>query len=127
MTLTRLRPRATALVYRADGGCLLVLDRGKHHYSLPGGGMDRNEPALAAAAREVYEETRLEPVGAELLFEHRGAVNLHHVVRVFVRGDRVLLQRHELDGYRWWSGREKLPLNAHVRDILAKARWPGLA
>ena len=54
-----------------DGKCLVVRDRGRKNYSLPGGAIERGEPALAAAAREVYEETRLEPEAARLLFRHR--------------------------------------------------------
>jgi 8-oxo-dGTP diphosphatase len=119
---TRRRRRATAVVVR-HGKYLLVRDRGRSHYSLPGGGIERGEPALAAAAREIYEETGLTPVKAEFLFTHRGTVNEHQVIRVDVDGQgRVRLQRKEIDAYEWWDGRSNLPVNAHVRDILARLR-----
>ena len=114
------RRRATAVVMR-DGKYLLVRDKGRHHYSLPGGGIEREEPALAAVAREVYEETRLNPVKAEYLFTHKGTVNDHQVVLVNVDGNsKVKLQRKELDAYQWWDGVSPLPVNQHVTDILAR-------
>ena len=118
----RRRQRATAVVVR-HGKYLVVRDKGSSHYSLPGGGIERGEPALAAAAREIYEETGLTPVKAEFLFTHRGTVNEHQVIRVDVENQgRVRLQRKEIDAYEWWDGRSNLPVNSHVRDILAKLR-----
>ena len=118
----RKRRRATAVVKR-DGMALVVRDRGKHWYSLPGGGIERGETALAAAVRELYEETGLEALRAEFLFTHPGTVNNHQVVLVVVeRNGRVRLQRKELDDFKWWNGRDRLPVLDHVRDILAKIR-----
>ena len=45
-----LRRRATAVVTR-EGKVLLVRDKGKHHFSLPGGGVHHGEPSLIAVAR----------------------------------------------------------------------------
>ncbi|MEE8373596.1 MAG: NUDIX domain-containing protein [Dehalococcoidia bacterium] len=59
MVKQRLRQRATAIVLR-DGKVLLVKDRRARRYSLPGGGLKRREPAVCAAARELYEELGLE-------------------------------------------------------------------
>jgi len=50
-----MRTRGTAVVIK-DGKVLMVRDKGKHRYSLPGGGINKNEPTVSAAAREVYEE-----------------------------------------------------------------------
>ena len=119
------RSRATAIVMR-DGKCLVVRDRGRKNYSLPGGGIEHGEPALAAAAREVYEETQLEPKAARLLFHHRGATQHHHVVLVDAGPGTVRLQRKELDDYRWWDGKSNLPVHPHVREILARVRQQGL-
>ncbi|MEB3174508.1 MAG: NUDIX domain-containing protein [Cyanobacteriota bacterium] len=46
------RIRGTALVVR-DGHFLLVRDKGAPSFSLPGGGQNPGEPALATAAREL--------------------------------------------------------------------------
>jgi len=48
-----LRARGTAVVIR-DGKVLLVRDRGRHRFSLPGGGIKGNEPAASAAGRELF-------------------------------------------------------------------------
>ena len=118
----RKRRRATAVVKR-DGMVLVVRDRGKHWYSLPGGGIERGETALAAAVRELCEETGLEALRAEFLFTHPSTVNNHQVVLVVVeRNGRVRLQRKELDDFKWWNGRDRLPVLDYVRDILAKIR-----
>ena len=50
-----MRIRGTAVVFR-DGKVLLVRDRGKYKFSLPGGGTKRNEPSISSAVRELYEE-----------------------------------------------------------------------
>ena len=116
------RNRATAVVMR-DGKYLVVLDKGKHHYSLPGGGIEKGETAIAAAVREVFEETGLNAIRAEYLFEYSGATANHKVFRVEVQTrDKVKLQKRELDDYKWWNGRDKLAINAHVEDILARVQ-----
>ncbi len=123
---TAKRRRATALVIHR-GKYLLVRDKGKHQYSLPGGGINHGEPAVAAAVREVYEETRLVGLSAEYLFEHRGKVNNHDVVRVEIAPDtKVKLQRSELDDYKWWNGWDDLPVDAHVQDIVKRANDMGI-
>ena len=86
------------------------------------GRRDRTRRARPGRRRsEIYEETGLTPVKAEFLFTRRGTVNEHQVIRVDVDGQgRVRLQRKEIDAYEWWDGRSNLPVNAHVRDILAR-------
>ena len=120
------RQRATALVMNR-GKYLLVRDKGENHYSLPGGGIARGEPPVAAAVREVYEETGLKVLSADYLFEHPGKVNNHDVVRVEIDPEaKMRLQRSELDDYKWWNGRDNLPVNAHVRDIISRAEAAGI-
>ena len=50
------RLRATVVAFR-DNKVLLVMDKGRRRYSLPGGGVNKGEPSIAAAARELYEES----------------------------------------------------------------------
>ena len=119
MTIKRMR--ATAVIMN-EGRALLVRERGQHRFSLPGGGIERGETPLIAAVREVLDGFGLEPIRAELVFEHDGATQAHHVVLIDVRRGRVRLQRKELDGYRWWSPGDDLPVQPHVRDILRRVK-----
>jgi ADP-ribose pyrophosphatase YjhB (NUDIX family) len=47
-----LRKRDVAVVIKY-GKVLLVRDRGKHRFSLPGGGTEKGEHTVSAAAREL--------------------------------------------------------------------------
>ena len=99
--------RATALVIQ-NGNYLLVRDKGRSRYSLPGGGIDRGEAALTAACRELAEELSLRAYKAERLFDYDspGSFNIHKVVLVHV-GGKVKMDRKELDAYLWWDGSER--------------------
>ena len=115
----RLRRRATAVVIH-EGKVLLVQDRGKRPYSLPGGGYNRKEPTVSAAAREVFEETGLHVRKVERLFNHDGATQTHHVCLIEIGGSRrIHRQQRELSDARWWNGKDELPLNTHVVKILS--------
>jgi 8-oxo-dGTP pyrophosphatase MutT (NUDIX family) len=51
--------RATALIVR-NNKILLVRDRGRHDYSMPGGGIKPRESTIQACIREVEEELKNE-------------------------------------------------------------------
>ena len=72
------RLRATVVATR-DSRVLLVMDRGRRRYSLPGGGVKKGEPSIAAAARELYEETGLNCSKIGWQFSYRGRVQRHRV------------------------------------------------
>ena len=117
---TRKRQRATALVVR-DGKYLVVRDKGHERYSLPGGGMEQGEAALTTACREVGEELGLKAYKAERLFDYENeeSFNNHKVVLVFAGGEPRINDR-ELESFRWWDGRERLPLYPHVTSIVSR-------
>lgn len=56
-----------AIIRNKKGEVLVVKERGSN-WSLPGGGMDHEEPFEAALAREIYEEAKIiQPFGAKIV------------------------------------------------------------
>jgi ADP-ribose pyrophosphatase YjhB (NUDIX family) len=120
MSKQNLRPRGTAVVLR-DGKVLLVRDRGKRHFSLPGGGIKGNEPAASAAGRELFEELGLRPVKITRMHncDFKGSASHHKVCLIEARGEPHL-RGGELDKFIWWDMKEHIPTFAHVKVILGK-------
>ena len=114
------RKRAT-LVAEHYGEVLLVQERGAHRYSLPGGGLERGESVLQAAIRELKEETKLEVVKAEYLFDYEGSTQLHKVVWAAVCG-QVQVQSKEISGHKWWNATEDVLLLDSTAAILRRFR-----
>ena len=112
------RSRATVIAEK-DGRVLLIRERGSRKYSLPGGGIERGEYTMEAALRELREETKLRPFRAERLFDYEGTTQLHKVVVAQVRGE-VRLQRKEVSEYKWWDGKEQLPMLPSTKSIIEK-------
>lgn len=77
MYVTTKRFRATVIV-RMEEGVLLAGDQ-SGLVLLPGGGVDHGELPIAAAARELHEETGLVATSIQFLFHHESPTNLHHV------------------------------------------------
>ena len=73
------RQRATVIVPTDSGLLLTTTSRGLS--LLPGGGIERGELPIAAAARELFEETRLFAQDIRFLFEH---VSEHYLHQVFL-------------------------------------------
>ena len=120
------RRRATVLVAR-DGAVLLARDRGRSTYMLPGGGVEDGEIPIAAAARELYEETGLEATALRYLFTFPGKYNDHHVFAAETDGDAAA--QGEIDSLIWWNEQDgdggDTPIYPHVRGILDKAKESG--
>ena len=117
------RNRATALV-QDEGRLLLVRERGAKHWSLPGGGMKKGEDPVAAATRELHEETKLVATSASYLFRYESPSQHHHVCCLEAEGEVELL-REEIGDYRWWDGETQLAIIPSAREILARAREEG--
>jgi 8-oxo-dGTP diphosphatase len=115
-----MRQRGTALVIR-HGKVLLVRDKGRNKFSLPGGGIHEGEPTVSAAARELYEELGLQVTSVKRLREcdFKGAVSLHKVCLIEANGEPKL-RGHELDKYIWWDMKSPIPVFVHVTVILKK-------
>ncbi|MFB2977856.1 NUDIX domain-containing protein [Microseira sp. BLCC-F43] len=67
------RHRGTAIVETNAG--ILIVQESNGVYSLPGGGVHQGESTEAATIRELREETGLEAVWAQFLFDHMGRVH----------------------------------------------------
>jgi len=117
-----MRYRATAVIMR-DCKVLLVRDKGRHDFSLPGGGFKRGESTVQAGAREVYEELGLRTVSAERLrhCDLEGRRAKHKVCLLETRGGPYLKSR-ELDRFIWWDMKSELPVQGHVKYILGKLK-----
>ena len=120
MPSRNLRQRGTAVVVR-NNKVLLVRDKGKHRFSLPGGGIRENEPAASAAGRELFEELGLSLIKITRLREcdFKGSASHHKVCLIEARGEPHL-RGHELDKFIWWDMKENIPIFAHVKVILGK-------
>ena len=120
MANRHLRARGTAVVTR-DGKVLLVRDRGRHRFSLPGGGIKGNEPAASAAGRELFEELGLSPTKITRMHQcdFKGSASHHKVCLIEARGE-PRLRGYELDKFIWWDMKTSISVFAHVGVILAK-------
>jgi 8-oxo-dGTP diphosphatase len=117
MSDRHLRERGVAVVVR-HGKILLVKDRGKRHYSLPGGGVHRGERSYQAAARELREETGLRTKKTIWLGSFEGAVSEHKAYLIEADGHVHLRRGGELDTYLWWDMKSNVPIFAHVKAIV---------
>ncbi len=113
--------RATVVVVREEK-VLLVMGKEQTKFSLPGGRVKKREPSIAAAARELYEETGLDSSKIEWQFPYKGRVRCHRVFRATPTGE-VRLKDGELTRYIWWDGKQKIRVKKHVVAILAQMDW----
>jgi 8-oxo-dGTP pyrophosphatase MutT (NUDIX family) len=116
------RQRATAVVFR-DKKVLLVRDRGRHNYSLPGGGINRKELTEEAARRELYEELGLHCSRVTRLrnFDFRGIVNNHKICLIEITGEPHI-KSHELDSYLWWNMKDNVPIYRYARVVVNRLK-----
>jgi len=116
------RQRATAVVFK-DRKVLLVRDRGKRHYSLPGGGINRRETTEEAAERELYEELGLHSTKITRFREYdfNGIVNKHKICLIVANGDPHI-KSHELGSYFWWDMKEHVPTYRYVRVVVNRLK-----
>jgi O-acetyl-ADP-ribose deacetylase len=73
----KFRPRSTVIIQR-NNSILLVKEK-SGDWLLPGGKIEGNETAIAAACREIYEETGVSIKKIESLFEHQSFTTQHSV------------------------------------------------
>ena len=115
------RQRATAIVVR-DGCILVVRDKFRPAFMLPGGGIDEGELPEVAVVRELEEETTLTATAVRYLFTHDGKYNHHHVFSVRADGEVDISHDPLVVEFAWWDGSSDVPVHPHVNAILSKAR-----
>lgn len=112
------RPRARVLVVNEQDQILLVRAHISHgKWTLPGGGLNRNERPVAAARRELHEETGID--AEEEAFQYLATLEkpTHDipfsapVFKVSVKANDLpvtLFNPHEIEAINWFD-RDKLP------------------
>ena len=115
------RQRATAIVER-DGRVLLVRDKWRPAFMLPGGGIDEGESPEVAIERELREETTLNATAVQYLFTHDGKYNHHHVFSVQADGDVDIAHDPMVVEFAWWDGGPDVPVHPHVNAILDRMK-----
>jgi len=116
-----LRKRGVVVVIR-HGKVLLVKDKGAHRWSLPGGGVRKDERSYQAAARELYEETGLRATKITWLGSFKSPVTNHRAYLIEAEGHVHLKKRGELRSYMWWDMRSPVDMFEHVKVILSYYR-----
>lgn len=81
------RCRATVIVEL--GGAVLLAMNKDQLVLLPGGGIHQAELPIAAAARELHEETGLVASALTFLFFHESPSNIHHVFHAVAEGEPI--------------------------------------
>jgi 8-oxo-dGTP diphosphatase len=109
------------------GTRILLVGKANSRWSLPGGKPDAGETLEAAAVRELMEETRLQAMGMQYLFEFAGARTCHHVFAAHVDEQQTPVPSNEITRCTWAKVTDISDLDTSVStrgivDVLALSR-----
>lgn len=113
-----MKERATILCWRR--GRILLVERGRSRWSLPGGTVRRDESPVDAARRELSEETTLAGHDLGYLFQFGGFNKQHHVFFAILPDDARPEPANEILRCRWFRPRKVSTLVTSVptREIV---------
>ncbi|MGZ2748896.1 NUDIX hydrolase [Burkholderia stagnalis] len=113
-------PRDRATIVCRQGPCILLVARTTSRWALPGGTVKRRESPLAAAHRELWEETGLSDLPIEYAFQFGGLAKLHHVFVTDVLIDAAPRPRNEIVHCRWVEPADvaSLPTSVSTQTIV---------
>jgi hypothetical protein len=80
----------------------LVVSHNNNTYGLPGGGVEVGENQKQATIRELKEETTLEAIHVEFLFNFEALLNIHQVYLVEPKG--IAKPNHEIKYLNFYDG-----------------------
>ncbi|MEX3919810.1 NUDIX hydrolase [Paraburkholderia sp. BR10872] len=95
-----MKERATVVCWQQ--GRILLVERGRSRWSLPGGTIRRAESPADAAVRELNEETTLEGCELGYLFQFGGLNKRHHVFFSVLHDDARPMPNNEILRCRWF-------------------------
>ena len=95
-----MKERATVVCWQRER--ILLVERGRTRWSLPGGTIRRGESPVDAARRELIEETTLEGHELGYLFQFGGLNKRHHVFFLILPEDARPEPSNEILRCRWF-------------------------
>ncbi|WP_321930761.1 NUDIX domain-containing protein [Paraburkholderia guartelaensis] len=95
-----MKERATVVCWQR--GRVLLVERGRARWALPGGTIRRGEAAADAARRELSEETTLEGCELGYLFQFGGLNKRHHVFLSLLPDEARPVPGNEILRCRWF-------------------------
>ncbi|MFM0629346.1 NUDIX hydrolase [Paraburkholderia xenovorans] len=113
-----MKERATIICWQH--GKVLLVERGRARWSLPGGTIRRDESVAEAAKRELVEETTLAVDDLEFLFQFGGLSKRHYVFITELGDDAKPKPSNEILRCRWFRPRKVSTLATSVptREIV---------
>lgn len=115
----KIKDRATVLCLRS--GRILLVRKKSGKWNFPGGAIEPGESPVAAAARELQEETSIEGHGLFHLCTLQLGSTIHHVFTTHVDDQEKPVARNEIVACKWVL-RDKLSpaiLNARAAELLS--------
>ncbi|WP_212630195.1 NUDIX domain-containing protein [Pseudomonas sp. KB-10] len=112
--------RATVICRRGDK--FLLVRKAEAKWNLPGGKIEANESAAAAALRELDEETGLSFSSLEYLARHEFGAGVHHVFHQSVADTQTPRPQNEIADCRWFALAElrEMPVKRPSKKLLRR-------
>ncbi|HBZ93110.1 MULTISPECIES: NUDIX hydrolase [unclassified Pseudomonas] len=112
--------RATVICRRGDK--FLLVRKAEAKWNLPGGRIEANESADAAALRELDEETGLSFASLNYLASHEFGAGIHHVFHQSVTDTQTPRPQNEIADCGWFALEElgEMPVKRPSKKLLRR-------